>query len=189
MDDWEEELERAQLAQMQQDLNSQKSFSTQISQKVLNDTKDWIKLYPLYFDSTKSQNQGRKIPSSLGMPNPSFIYILDAINQLGVECVFEAEKRHPRDPFLLGRFRINLASSRFKSKRALMLEIGRQLRDPDLVERVNAREPQIGQLVAHTTGQVVGPIDMTTGMPIAASSSGSNASSQVPPKKGKKARK
>ncbi|MCS7140007.1 MAG: signal recognition particle protein Srp19 [Candidatus Nezhaarchaeota archaeon] len=51
-------------------------------------------MYPCYFDSTKSESQGRKIPKRLAVPSPRLDEIFQAAKELNLDPMIE-EKPHP----------------------------------------------------------------------------------------------
>ena len=68
--------------------------------------KEWQCLYPLYFDSTKTRAEGRRVSKELAVKNPLAREICDAVFGLGLELAFEAGKIHPRDWANPGRVRV-----------------------------------------------------------------------------------
>ncbi|CAG8566237.1 592_t:CDS:2 [Ambispora leptoticha] len=70
--------------------------------------KSWICLYPIYFDSTKSVQQGRKVVRERAVPNPLAQNIAEAVKELGLSVLFEPQKTHPRDWGNPGRVRVSL---------------------------------------------------------------------------------
>ena len=69
---------------------------------------DFSVLYPLYFSSLHSRQAGRRVPSSLAVPNPLARDIAHACSQLGLQVLFEPGKSHPRDWSNPGRVRVRL---------------------------------------------------------------------------------
>ncbi|KAG8629796.1 hypothetical protein KVT40_001415 [Elsinoe batatas] len=102
-------------------------------------TKHYQCLYPVYFDSTRSKSQGRRVPSSLAVPNPLARSIIDALQSPsimipGSQIVFEPGKIHPKDWANPGRIRILLredgrdkTNGRVTNKEDLMRKIGKWL--------------------------------------------------------------
>lgn len=64
-------------------------------------------VYPIQIDSTRSIKKGRRFPLSLCIPNPLFVEIQRALQKLGVEHTIDPTKRHPKEPFVYGRFCID----------------------------------------------------------------------------------
>lgn len=73
----------------------------------MEEKQDFYCLYPVYIDSTKTIQQGRKFNKRLCVQNPNFAEIYQALNYLEIENIPEALKKHPRDFFRSGRFKIN----------------------------------------------------------------------------------
>ena len=56
----------------------------------------YLVLWPAYFDSTKSRDEGRRAPRHLCVPNPSPEELLEAAKRLGLRALLEPDKRYPR---------------------------------------------------------------------------------------------
>lgn len=69
-------------------------------------TKRWQCLYPVYFDSTRSRAEGRRVGKEQAVPNPLAREICDAVFGLGLQLALEAEKLHPKDWANPGRVRV-----------------------------------------------------------------------------------
>jgi signal recognition particle subunit SRP19 len=84
-------------------------------------------LYPIYFDSSRTCKQGRRVTSKLATPNPLAFNILMALREIlsrsaripEVTLTLEPDKTHPKDWANPGRVRINLFSSREEGHRPL----------------------------------------------------------------------
>ncbi|SMY21229.1 unnamed protein product [Zymoseptoria tritici ST99CH_1A5] len=69
-------------------------------------------LYPVYFDSTRSRDQGRRVSKEDAVPNPLAREIVDALSQIGaqngvaLQIVFEPTKTHPKDWANPGRVKV-----------------------------------------------------------------------------------
>ncbi|MCJ1263788.1 signal recognition particle subunit [Lobaria immixta] len=63
-------------------------------------------LYPLYFDANRSRSQGRRVGQELAVQNPLAREIVDAVQLLGLDTVFEPGKLHPKDWSNPGRVRV-----------------------------------------------------------------------------------
>lgn len=73
---------------------------------MLETKSEYFMLYPVYIDKNKTQAEGRKYSKSLCIDRPNFTEIQYALKSLDIECVEEPTKRHPRDFFNFGRFKI-----------------------------------------------------------------------------------
>jgi len=58
--------------------------------------KDKIVLWPLYFDSTKSRVEGRKVPKGVAVPAPKLDEIRKAVEQLGFRYEIVSGASHPK---------------------------------------------------------------------------------------------
>ncbi len=71
-------------------------------------TKHWQCLYPVYFDVARTRDEGRRVGKELAVSNPLAREIVDAVQTLGLNVVFEPAKTHPKDWANPGRVRILL---------------------------------------------------------------------------------
>jgi signal recognition particle subunit SEC65 len=95
--DSDDEIERMQLEQMNESSSATPRAPPPMpqqgpSQQQLKDTATWLKIYPVYFDSLKSKAEGRRIPKEYAFPDPSSIYIIEAIQRLNLQVIYENEK-------------------------------------------------------------------------------------------------
>lgn len=65
-------------------------------------------LYPVYFDSTRTRAEGRRVPRSAAVTNPLAIDIVQACAGLRLQTVLEAGKIHPKDWANPGRVKVDL---------------------------------------------------------------------------------
>lgn len=105
------------------------------------DIKSFQTLYPIYFDSTRTRAQGRRVSSKLATPNPLAWNILSAIRATVGENVlrlaFEPDKTHPKDWANPGRVRIQLKDhdthaplhGRIQSKAHLYAVVGKWMKE------------------------------------------------------------
>ncbi|KAI1813051.1 SRP19-domain-containing protein [Poronia punctata] len=77
-----------------------------------NDIRDYQMLYPIYFDSSRTRAQGRRVPSSLAVKNPLAREIANACAALRLSPVFEAHRIHPKDWANPGRVRVALKEAK-----------------------------------------------------------------------------
>jgi signal recognition particle subunit SRP19 len=61
---------------------------------------DKIVIWPAYFDSTKTRNDGRRIPKSLAVPSPKILEIKNAVEKLGLECALVLDTGYPKTQWL-----------------------------------------------------------------------------------------
>ncbi|KXL45663.1 hypothetical protein M433DRAFT_104969 [Acidomyces richmondensis BFW] len=75
-------------------------------------TKHFQCIYPVYFDSTRSREQGRRVKKEHAVPNPLASEIAEALKEIGntnhipLQIVFEPHKGHPKDWSNPGRVRV-----------------------------------------------------------------------------------
>lgn len=83
--------------------------------------KNWIVVWPLYFDKKKSRSEGRRVPKRLAIEKPTINDIVKAVKKLGLKYVVEENKKHPSTWFeSSGRV---LVEKKFK-KTELLRKIG-----------------------------------------------------------------
>ncbi|CZT23915.1 related to signal recognition particle protein Sec65 [Ramularia collo-cygni] len=75
-------------------------------------SKNYQSLYPVYFDSTRSREEGRRVRKEDAIPNPLAREIVDALSHIGatvgvaLQIVFEPTKTHPKDWANPGRVKV-----------------------------------------------------------------------------------
>uniref|UniRef100_A0A7E4UP17 Signal recognition particle 19 kDa protein n=1 Tax=Panagrellus redivivus TaxID=6233 RepID=A0A7E4UP17_PANRE len=77
-----------------------------------SDESRWITIYPVYINKKKTKFEGRKIPVTKAVENPTLQEITDILNHEGLKIKQEPMKLHPRDqnrePGFHGRIRVQL---------------------------------------------------------------------------------
>jgi len=58
-----------------------------------------IVVWPIYFDSTKTKGEGRKLPKKYAVPNPKIDEICEAIKKLGLKFEVVADAAYPKKPW------------------------------------------------------------------------------------------
>lgn len=98
-------------------------------------------IYPIYFDSSRTRAQGRRVSSKLAVPNPLAYNLLaaaqNAFGGTNLQMAFEPDKTHPKDWSNPGRIRVQLYHSEthkpvnpnIKNKAHLYTLIGKYLRE------------------------------------------------------------
>jgi len=61
---------------------------------------DKVIIWPIYFDSTKTRNEGRRVHKSLAVPSPRTSEIKDAVDRLRLSCELGADVAHPKNSWL-----------------------------------------------------------------------------------------
>ena len=61
---------------------------------------DKIIIWPLYFDSTKTRNCGRRVSKVMAIPSPKILEIRDVAEKLHLEYEVTMEAAHPKTPWL-----------------------------------------------------------------------------------------
>ncbi|MEM2915000.1 MAG: signal recognition particle subunit SRP19/SEC65 family protein, partial [Candidatus Bathyarchaeia archaeon] len=60
---------------------------------------DEVVLWPVYFDSTKTKSEGRKVPKRLGCPSPTLDMIERALQNLHLSYKLVPEASYPSFPW------------------------------------------------------------------------------------------
>lgn len=81
-------------------------------------------LWPVYFDSTRSRGEGRKVPKSLASPAPKIMEIKEAAEKLHLKHEVVLEASHPRAPWLNTGM---LIVEKKDSKNRLIKKVAKQL--------------------------------------------------------------
>jgi signal recognition particle subunit SRP19 len=84
-----------------------------------------VVIYPVYFDYGKSRREGRRIPKSLAIPNPSIDEIASVAEELGLNPEVSRETKYPRNPISRGRVVVD----KYISKHKTMLLIAKSLKE------------------------------------------------------------
>lgn len=77
-------------------------------------SKSYQCIYPVYFDSARSREGGRRVPKQGAVPNPLAREIVDALSHIGnthsvgLQIVFEPTKTHPKDWANPGRVKVQV---------------------------------------------------------------------------------
>lgn len=90
--------------------------------------RDKIILWPVYFDSSKTRSQGRRVPKKIAVPTPKLNDIQTAVEKLGLKCTIATELAYPRSPW--GKTG-HVSVSKGRSKNNLLNDIAESLRKID----------------------------------------------------------
>jgi len=83
-----------------------------------------IVLWPVYFDSTKTWLEGRRIPKSLATPSPKLEEIQKAVERVGLRPEIVADAVHPSAPWQkIGLLVIPKKGSKVKTLRRIAKEL------------------------------------------------------------------
>ncbi|KAL3424129.1 signal recognition particle subunit SRP19 [Phlyctema vagabunda] len=92
--------------------------------------KDFQCIYPVYFDASRSRQEGRRVGIELAVKNPVAREIANACARLGIESCFEMMKTHPKDWGNPGRVKVKLKggmNKNIKNKHHLYILIAQHL--------------------------------------------------------------
>jgi signal recognition particle subunit SRP19 len=59
-----------------------------------------IIIWPAYFDSTKTRNDGRRVPKNLAVPSPRIAELKEAVDKLGLPHELVVDVGYPKTPWL-----------------------------------------------------------------------------------------
>ena len=85
---------------------------------------DKIILWPVYFDSTKTRGDGRRVPKSLAVPSPKILEIKEAVKKIGLSCEVVLDAGYPKTPWLKKGM---LLVTKKESKEKVIRKIGKHL--------------------------------------------------------------
>jgi len=85
---------------------------------------DKIIIWPVYFDSTKTRGDGRRVPKSLAVPSPKVLEMKEAVEKLGLSCEVVLDVVYPKTPWLRTGM---LLVTKKESKEKVIRKIGEQL--------------------------------------------------------------
>jgi len=57
-------------------------------------------IWPIYFDASKTRNEGRRVPKSLAIASPKISELKEAAEKTGLKCEVVADISHPKMPWL-----------------------------------------------------------------------------------------
>jgi len=83
-----------------------------------------IVLWPVYFDSTKTRLEGRRVPKSLATPSPKLEEIREAVERAGLRPEIVADAAHPSFPWQKSGL---LVIPKKGSKAKILREIAKEL--------------------------------------------------------------
>jgi len=61
--------------------------------------RDRVLLWPVYFDSTKTREEGRKVPRSLAVPSPSLEDVEKAVERSELQREAVSDAKYPKFPW------------------------------------------------------------------------------------------
>ena len=56
-------------------------------------------LYPAYFDSGRSRDEGRRVPKNLAVPSPKVEEVHSAAKALGLQSIIDPDRAHSSTPW------------------------------------------------------------------------------------------
>lgn len=115
------------------------------------DLKEFKMIYPLYINSNRTQQQGRRINKEKAVPDPNVHEIEQVLSKIpGARIIIELDKRHPREinfeqTHFLGRVRVSLPeNSGIENKYHLLLYIA------DEISKMERKKFKVQQIVEPT---------------------------------------
>ncbi|KAI8824029.1 uncharacterized protein EV422DRAFT_518665 [Fimicolochytrium jonesii] len=135
------------------------SGATEATAAMREAVKSWTVVYPIYISSAGRAH--RKIPlKECPTATPSAVYIAECVRFLRLPAAIEADKRHPADPLVFGRIRVQLRddstktplNGKIRTKRELLREIAKIYNG--IEEKVNASDPQARAMAAASRSEV-----------------------------------
>eukprot|EP00475_Leptophrys_vorax_P044629 TRINITY_DN9013_c0_g2_i1.p2 TRINITY_DN9013_c0_g2~~TRINITY_DN9013_c0_g2_i1.p2 ORF type:complete len:180 (-),score=38.21 TRINITY_DN9013_c0_g2_i1:20-517(-) len=152
---------------------------------------EWVCVYPVYLDGTRSMRLGRKLPKAQcceGLPNAQALAVV--VHQIPLPFILEGNKAHPRDTWVRGRLRVKLwqdqpndnvprvpINPNFTSRRDLLVHLGKE------VQVMKAKMDEAAALAAAARAAEMGGEDTP------ADKAASKAAAKAAKKKDKKTKK
>jgi signal recognition particle subunit SRP19 len=81
-------------------------------------------VWPVYFDSTKTRGDGRRVPKSLAVSSPKVLEIKEAVEKLGLDYELVLDAGYPKTPWLKTGM---LLIKKKEPKEKVIRKIGKQL--------------------------------------------------------------
>ncbi|TPX56267.1 hypothetical protein PhCBS80983_g04638, partial [Powellomyces hirtus] len=115
--------------------------------------KSWTVIYPINMSSTGKQHRKLAL-AQCPTRTPSALYIAECVRFLGLPAAFEPEKRHPADPLVFGRVRVQIRdpvthqplNPNVRTKRHLVKEVARYY--PGIEMKMNEQDPRMPAMAA-----------------------------------------
>jgi signal recognition particle subunit SRP19 len=85
---------------------------------------DKVIIWPIYFDSTKTRAEGRRVPKNLAISSPRINELKDAAEKLRLKNDIAADRAHPNNPWAKTGM---LLVKKKGSKEAIISSIAKQL--------------------------------------------------------------
>lgn len=85
---------------------------------------DKVILWPAYFDSTRTRDEGRQMPKNQAVPSPKISEIKDAVEKLDLRCELVLDVGYPKTPWLKTGM---LLVTKKESKNQMMKKVAKQL--------------------------------------------------------------
>ena len=86
--------------------------------------RDEVVLWPVYFDSTRTRSEGRKVPKRLAKPVPTLLMVEKAVKNLDLKCNLVAEAAYPRFPWKKTGL---VLIEKTKPKNQLIMEVAKEI--------------------------------------------------------------
>lgn len=61
---------------------------------------DKVIIWPLYFDASKTRNEGRRVSKTLAVTSPKVSELKEAAEKTGLKCEVVVDATHPKMPWL-----------------------------------------------------------------------------------------
>jgi signal recognition particle subunit SRP19 len=81
-------------------------------------------VWPMYFESTRTRTEGRRVPKNLAVPSPKISEVKDAADKLGLNYELVADAAFPKMPWLKSGM---ILVEKRRPKEEVMKEIAKEL--------------------------------------------------------------
>ncbi len=87
---------------------------------------DKLIVWPIYFDSSKTRKDGRRVTRTLAVQSPTISEIREAAEKIHLSCELVSEASHPKTPWLKSG---SLLVKKNQAKDKIIREIAKQLQE------------------------------------------------------------
>jgi signal recognition particle subunit SRP19 len=81
-------------------------------------------IWPVYFDSSKTRKEGRRVPKNLAVQSPKVLEVKEAVDRLGLKNEFSLEAHFPKTPWVKTGM---LFVEKKEAKEKIIMKIAKQL--------------------------------------------------------------
>lgn len=118
--------------------------------QILEATKLWWKVYPIYINEKRPTSKGRLIAIKDCVPDPSVLHMAHALESFKHDFVLEPMKRHPCDALVFGRLRVKPIGR----KQDILRKIGSKMKDLEWILEIERINPGLKEQAKATRSEI-----------------------------------